>query len=132
MTIERKLLSTSPSDDAANVDEVFSTHLYTGTGSNRTINNGIDLAGEGGLIWIKAREDTVGHALFDTVRGVHEMLVTNTNAGQDNKNTSVTAFNSNGFNLGSGYEVNEAAPNEEYVSWTFRKKEKFFTCLKII
>jgi len=126
MTIEKKLLGTSPSGDAANVADVFSTFLYKGTGSNQTINNGIDLAGEGGLIWIKAREDTVGHALFDTVRGVHEMLVTNTNAGQDNKNTSVTAFNSNGFNLGSGYEVNEAAPNEEYVSWTFRKKEKFF------
>jgi len=129
MTIEKKLLGTSPSGDAANVADVFSTFLYKGTGSNRTINNGIDLAGEGGLIWIKAREDTVSHALFDTVRGVHNMLVTDTNAGQDDKNTSVTAFNSNGFNLGSGYEVNEAAPNEKYVSWTFRKKEKFFTCL---
>lgn len=129
MTIEKKLLGTSPSGGSTDVADVFSTFLYKGTGSNRTINNGIDLAGEGGLIWIKAREDTVSHALFDTVRGVHEMLVTDTNAGQDNKNTSVTAFNSNGFNLGSGYEVNEAAPNEEYVSWTFRKKEKFFTCL---
>jgi hypothetical protein len=30
------------------VDDVFSTYLYTGTGSTQTINNGIDLAGQGG------------------------------------------------------------------------------------
>jgi len=129
MTIERKVgmgIAGQPSGGATDVAEVFSTYLYGGTGSAKTITNGIDLAEEGGLVWIKAREDTVGHALFDTERGIHKMLVANTDAGQDDKNQSVTAFNSNGFTLGSSYEVNEAAPNEDYVSWTFRKKEKFF------
>ena len=37
------------------VEEVFSTYLYTGNGSTQTITNGIDLAGEGGLVWIKKR-----------------------------------------------------------------------------
>ena len=31
------------------VDEVFSTYVYTGTGSSQSINNGIDLSGEGGM-----------------------------------------------------------------------------------
>ena len=37
------------------IEDVFSTFLYTGDGTSRSINNGIDLAGKGGLVWIKAR-----------------------------------------------------------------------------
>ena len=37
------------------VEDVFSTYLYTGTGAAQTITNGIDLDGEGGLVWIKNR-----------------------------------------------------------------------------
>ena len=49
MTIERKLLGTNPSGAtaAANVADVFSTHLYTGNGSKQTINNGIALGDTG-------------------------------------------------------------------------------------
>ena len=36
--------------EATYVDDVFSTWLYTGNGSTQTITNGIDLAGEGGLV----------------------------------------------------------------------------------
>jgi hypothetical protein len=38
------------------IEDVFSTYLYTGNGSTQTITNGIDLAGEGGLVWSKARK----------------------------------------------------------------------------
>ena len=48
------------------VEDVFSTYLYTGNGSSQTIENGIDLAGKGGLVWIKSRNTSVSHALFDT------------------------------------------------------------------
>ena len=49
------------------VEDVFSTYLYTGTGSAQTITNGIDLAGEGGLVWIKKRGSAaLKHLLFDT------------------------------------------------------------------
>ena len=50
------------------VEDVFSTHLYTGTNaSGHAINNGIDLSGEGGLVWIKSRGGTArDHRLFDT------------------------------------------------------------------
>ena len=37
------------------IDEVFSTHLYDGSGSAQTITNGIDLSNEGGLLWLKSR-----------------------------------------------------------------------------
>ena len=47
------------------VDDVFSTYLYYGTTANRTITNGIDLAGEGGLTWIKSRNNTNTYAFFN-------------------------------------------------------------------
>jgi len=51
--------------DKLYVEDVFSTYLYTGNGSARSINNGIDLAGEGGLVWIKARSFTDGGYITD-------------------------------------------------------------------
>jgi hypothetical protein len=48
------------------IEDVFSTWLYTGNGSTQTITNGIDLDGEGGLVWIKDRNSGAkGHdAMF--------------------------------------------------------------------
>ena len=40
------------------VEDVFNTYLYTGTADSLTITNGIDLSGEGGLVWVKARDIT--------------------------------------------------------------------------
>ena len=37
------------------MDDVFSTFLYTGNATARSINNGIDLSGEGGMVWLKHR-----------------------------------------------------------------------------
>jgi len=51
------------------VDEVFSTFLWDGTGSAQTITNGIDLSGEGGMVWTKNRGDNNPFFLTDTVRG---------------------------------------------------------------
>ena len=52
------------------VEDVFSTYLYTGTSATQSINNGIDLAGKGGLVWIKDRTNSSSdNVLFDTVRG---------------------------------------------------------------
>ena len=126
MSIEKKLLGISPSGgSAADVAEVFSTYLYTGNGSTQTITNGIDLAGEGGLVWIKNRNASSGdHWIFDTERGVGRGLITHSTSGQTSvNNNSLKTFNSNGFYLGDYAGVNTTS---DMVSWTFRKKEKFF------
>ena len=34
------------------IEDVFSTYLYTGNSTNRSIVNDIDLSGKGGLVWI--------------------------------------------------------------------------------
>jgi hypothetical protein len=107
------------------VDDVFSTYLYTGNGSTKTITNGIDLSTKGGLVWIKNRTDgSYNHVLVDTARGVNKFISSDTALAQ-NASICVTSFNTDGFaiNASDGY-VNP--PNTNEVSWTFRKQPKFF------
>jgi hypothetical protein len=110
--------------DVAYIDDMFSTWLYTGNGSTQTITNGIDLATEGGLVWIKDRTIGLNHALFDTARGTTQMLQTDNTGAQAAQPNAVNAFNSNGFTSGSNVYTNNN--NTPYASWTFRKQPKFF------
>ena len=106
------------------VEDVFSTYLYTGTGATQTITNGIDLAGEGGLVWLKARGDTYNNLLYDTTRPVNYAMFSNDTFASNLRPDSLTAFNSDGFGLGARAEVNFSGT--KFTSWTFRKAEKFF------
>jgi hypothetical protein len=49
------------------IEDVFSTYLYTGNGSTQTITNDIDLDGEGGLVWLKERNNARSHSLMQTL-----------------------------------------------------------------
>jgi hypothetical protein len=109
---------------------VFSTYLYTGTNDgnpaneNQTITNGIDLAGEGGLVWIKRRDTTGSNFFHDSERAATtRYLISNGTNAEANDNGSVTSFNSDGFTVGNWIE-NTA--NATYASWTFRKAPRFF------
>ena len=106
------------------VEDVFSTYLYTGNGLTQTITNGIDLAGKGGLVWIKSRSAATNHFLFDTARGTTDEINSNTTDAEASLANSLTAFNADGFSISSatGIGVNAAT----YASWTFRKAPKFF------
>jgi hypothetical protein len=111
------------------IEDVFSTWLYTGTGSTQTITNGIDLAGEGGMIFLGHRAGTssgnLDRAIHDTERGPAYAIYPSTTNGNVEDTGRVTSFNSDGFSLAS----NNSRYNESgytYASWTFRKAEKFF------
>ena len=109
-----------------NVEDVFSTYLYTGTNTTNNIDNGIDLSGEGGLLWIKNRDAAQKHVLFDTERGKTKMLQTN-DTSDELTNAWLDSFNSNGFSIALGVsnaEINNTA--YDYASWTWRKAPKFF------
>jgi len=109
------------------VEDVFSTYLYNGTQTAKTITNGIDLAGEGGMVWSKVRNNSGTHRLNDSVRGVSNGLRSDSTAADQTVSNGITAFNNNGYALGtdagnSGYNFN----NYTYASWSFRKAPKFF------
>ena len=121
----KKALSAASAAAALPIEDVFSTWLYTGTGAAQTITNGIDLAGKGGLVWQKNRVNAAyDHNLFDTARGVTKKLITNDTFGDITETTYLTAFNSNGFSMGSDAGYNKL--NEAHVSWTFRQAPRFF------
>ena len=114
--------------DVLGVEDVFSTYLYTGNGSTQTITNGIDLSGEGGLVWIKSRSLGTSHVLTDTARGSSSQLYSDRTNAQGTVSDQVTAFTGSGFSLGTDSlgtgTVN--ANTYTYASWTFRKAPKFF------
>jgi hypothetical protein len=110
---------------AANfIEDVFSTWLYTGNGSTQTITNGIDLAGKGGLVWMKGRSTTSFHALYDTARGATFEIGSDSTTAQTTQSQGLTSFLANGFSIGSRSNININA--EIYTSWTFREQPKFF------
>jgi len=113
-------------EESTGVGSTFSTTLYTGNGGTQTITNGIDLAGEGGLVWQKSRENADDHRLSDTERGVNKTLRTNSTGAEFDVSgsNSVSQFNSNGFVSGLS---DPFFSGEDVASWTFRKAPKFFT-----
>ena len=123
--LKAKLLGATAAAEVLAIEDVFSTYLYTGNGSTQTITNGIDLAGEGGLVWTKRRNDTLSHQLFDTLRGVNVQLSTDVTNGNTTVTNRLNSFNVDGFTLGGG----ASGPNvngNTYASWTFRKAPRFF------
>ena len=125
------------SEDSAGVSSTFSTTLYAGTGAAQDIDSGIDLAGDGGLVWIKSRTEGTygGHALFDTERGPNKVLSSSGDSGvsgsmaevtSSSTSQDLTSFNSNGFSLGPDYYFTKNTNGQDYVSWSFKKQTKFF------
>jgi hypothetical protein len=107
------------------VEDVFSTYLYEGNGTGQTITNGIDLDGEGGLVWAKSRTNSRNNILSDTERGTGRVLFSNLTAAEDIDSTTITSYNSDGFSMGSS-TLKMNTNGEDFASWTFRKAEKFF------
>jgi hypothetical protein len=94
----------------------------TGNGSSQTITNGIDLDGEGGLVWLQGRTSATGSRLDDTERPLNDHLRTFSTAVPLTYSV-FSSLNSNGFSL---VDSNMNSSGADYVSWTFRKAEKFF------
>ena len=134
MASKKKLLQAaagSAGGAALDIPEVFSTYLYDGTGSAQTITNGIDLSGEGGLVWAKSRTDNGVPTLYDTARGTQKPIFSSSTSAEGNDaaggaTNGLNTFNSNGFTIGADWAGNINVANQDMVSWTFRKAPKFF------
>ena len=97
----------------------FHTQLYTGTGSSQSITNDANAGDfQPDWIWIKNRTDDAGHPMFDSTRGVNENLTVNSNSAESTVTTQVTAFNSDGFTVGSNNGANGSSDN--LVAWQWK------------
>jgi hypothetical protein len=108
------------------IEDVFSTWLYSGTGAAQTITNNVNLATNGGLVWIKDRSAGNSHRLADTTRGNTNYISSNNTTAQVTSSTDITAFNATGFSLGTGATLATNDIGTTYASWTFREQQKFF------
>ena len=121
----RKAFFGRPAAGKLYVDDVFSAYTYAGSSSAQSINNGIDLSANHGLIWIKGLDIANAHMLYDTVRGGSNYLSSNSTAGQSLRNPSITSWNTSGFTV-AGNDGNISYPGYKYGALTFRKAPKFF------
>jgi hypothetical protein len=116
------------SEDSAGVSSTFSTTLYDGTATSEShrIQNGIDLAGDGGLVWIKKRDSNIqdtNHYLSDTERGNFYLASNSTNAQAAG---DIASYNSDGWTFNASTGLGTDYNGSSYVSWTFKKQAKFF------
>ena len=97
----------------------FNTVLYDGDGGTTQAISGVGF--EPNFTWIKDRDDTENHALFDTVRGANEWLHSNNADAQTtySGNYGLLSWQSDGgFTVGNGTAVNKN--NHKYVSWNWK------------
>ena len=103
-----------PTPVVAKGSAAFQTLLYTGNGSARSI-TGLDFSPD--FVWIKARSSATQHNLYDAVRGATKELYSDYTDAEGTALQGLTAFNSNGFSLGSLSVVN--GNGNSYVAWNW-------------
>jgi len=101
-------------DPAVIPSEHFNTVTYTGDGNS---GRDIDVGLQPDMVWIKSRNHTYSNEIFDSVRGVTKRLITNATDAESTK-SGVTAFNTDGFELGSN--ASENADTKTYVAWNWK------------
>lgn len=107
------------------MSNIFSTDLWTGNATNRTITTGVDLSGSNeGLVWIMNRSTNENHGLYDTIRGALTAFATNSTSAEVSESNTLTAFGSTGFDLGTSNDTNRSG--SDFVAWTFKSSPGFF------
>ena len=98
----------------------FQTVIYTGDGSaNHAITLGADTDMQPDLVWIKNRDATDSHCLFDSVRGATKLLSTDANAAETTDTDTLDSFASDGFQVDADVKVN--TNTEKYVAWCWKE-----------
>ena len=105
-------LTIGPNSDTQ-ADDHFNTVIYTGDdGSDRGV-TGVGFQPD--WVWLKNRNGTGIHGLFDSNRGVTKYLRTDTNATEATA-SGVKSFDSNGFTLGSAFNQDTLT----FVAWNWK------------
>ena len=92
----------------------FSPFLYTGQG-------GIGHSGVGfrpDFVWIKRRDSSSSHYIFDSVRGVGNALIPEQTYAEINNSSYLTSFDVDGFSLGTNAAL--SGVGRTYVAWCLK------------
>ena len=94
----------------------FGVLTWTGDGTNGRDISGLNFQPD--LVWIKRRNGSNQHNLYDSVRGVTKHLTPDNNYNQSTTANSLTAFNSDGIEVGTGASDNTSSST--YVGWCWK------------
>ena len=93
----------------------FNTVTYTGNGST---NNVTGIGFQPDLVWLKRRDGTGNHNLYDSARGVTKYLESSSTAPEQTQSAGLTTFGTDGFTLGSNANMN--GNSQSFVSWNWK------------
>ena len=98
----------------------FKVQLYTGNGSaNHAITfDDTDTDMQPDFVWIKNRDATDSHCLFDSVRGATKVLHSNVADAETTDTDTLDSFTSDGFQVDADVKVN--TNTEKYASWNWK------------
>jgi len=106
-----------PTSTITNGAGYMAATLYTGTGSNLSVSNAVNgISYQPDLVWIKNRNSTQSHCLYDSVRGATKQLNSN-NTGAEGTYAGVSSFDSGGFSVGT---ADNNTNTYTYVAWQWK------------
>ena len=106
-----------PNSTIVKGNTVMDATLYTGNGGTQSIVNAAGFYPD--LTWIKSRSAATNNVWYDSNRGATKQIISNFGGGNETTEaTGLTAFNSNGFTVGSLAALNTNAAT--YVAWQFK------------
>jgi len=97
----------------------FQTTLYTGNGGTLAVTNGGNSDLQPDWLWLKKRNASVNHFLFDSVRGASKELNSNNNEAEASPSNYLSSFNSDGFTIGSDSDINGSS--DTHVAWQWKE-----------
>jgi len=106
---------------ATQAGQFFAPVLYTGVAPSSQSITGVGFQPD--FVWVKNRSGAYYHGLFDAVRGVNKVLVSNTTDAEDASLTQqLNSFNSNGFTVGTNSDGGNYTnvSGFAYVAWNWR------------
>jgi len=92
----------------------FNTKLYTGNGGTNAI-TGVGFQPD--MTWLKNRDTTNDHELFDAVRGATKTIYPDRNDAEYTNSSGLTTFGSDGFTVGAGDALNKSSSGIAAWNW---------------
>jgi len=102
-----------------NPELYFQVKLYTGNGGTNAITFDGDEDMSPDLVWLKMRSHADNHTIFNTTSGVTKRLFSNLTQQESTESTSLTAFGTDGFTLGSDALAN--GNTKTFVAWAWKE-----------
>ena len=102
-----------------NPELYFQVKTYSGTGSENAITLDGDENMQPDLVWLKRRDSTGSHRLFDAIRGATKEIYSDANNAEGTEAQSLKSFDSDGFTMGTDAATNGSS--RTYVAWCWKE-----------